>query len=62
MIEELDKHHDDWCSVHLRRGDFQYKDTRITIDELLESLQKKIPHGTHLYIATDESDKSFLIY
>lgn len=59
VIEELDKNHNDWCSVHLRRGDFQYKDTRITIDELLESLQKKIPHGKHLYIATDESDKSF---
>ena len=59
VINKLDENQKDWCSVHLRRGDFQYKDTRITVEELLESLEKKIPHGTHLYIATDESDKSF---
>ena len=59
VILNLDKNHPGWCSVHLRRGDFQYKDTRISVNELLESLQKKIPTGTHLYIATDEKDKSF---
>jgi len=46
-------------AFHVRRGDFQYKATRVDADVLLEMAQRKIPDGTLLYMATDERDKSF---
>lgn len=46
-------------SFHVRRGDFQYKETRVTADELLRSCENEIPKGATLYIATDERKKDF---
>jgi len=46
-------------AFHVRRGDFQYKVTRVEANVLLEMAQRKIPEGTTLYMATDERDKSF---
>ena len=43
----------------MRRGDFQYKVTRASAEEILEMAKRKIPDGTVLYMATDERDKSF---
>jgi hypothetical protein len=49
----------DFDSFHVRRGDFQYVKTRVEATILLEQAQKKIPHNTTLYMATDERDKSY---
>lgn len=43
----------------VRRGDFQYKHTRIEADEILANINATIPVNTTLYIATDERDKNF---
>lgn len=46
-------------AVHIRRGDFQYKGTRLEADKLIEKSSDLIPAGTTVYIATDEKKKSF---
>jgi GDP-fucose protein O-fucosyltransferase len=46
-------------AFHVRRGDFQYKATRVDADVLLSMAQRQIPDGATLYMATDERDKSF---
>jgi hypothetical protein len=46
-------------AFHVRRGDFQYKVTRVDAKILLEMAQRKIPRNTVLYVATDERNKSF---
>ena len=49
----------DFYTMHIRRGDFQYKDTRIEAAQILESVRDVIPAQSVLYIATDETDRSF---
>ena len=49
----------DFDTFHIRRGDFQYKSTRVSAQELLAMAQRKIKDGTTLYMATDERDKEF---
>lgn len=46
-------------AFHVRRGDFQYKATRVEADELLAMAQRKIKDGTTLYMATDEGNRDF---
>ena len=46
-------------SIHVRRGDFQYKKTRVTAAEIYEMTKRQLPDNTTLYIATDERDKTF---
>ena len=46
-------------SIHVRRGDFQYKKTRISAAEIYDMLKRQLPEKTTLYIATDEKDKRF---
>jgi len=46
-------------SLHVRRGDFQYKKTRLDANKLLEKSRDKLEEGGVLYIATDEHDKNF---
>jgi len=40
-------------------GDFQYKDTRISGEQIFENVRDVIPEGATLYIATDEKVRSF---
>lgn len=49
----------EYDALHVRRGDFQYKKTRIDANDLLQRSQKQLKKGTTLFIATDERDKSF---
>ena len=49
----------DFDTIHIRRGDFQYKVTRFDAPKIVEMLNRKLSNGTTLYIATDERDKSF---
>lgn len=46
-------------SFHVRRGDFQYKETRVEASELLRSCKNEIPEGSTVYVATDERNKDF---
>ncbi|KAI2513334.1 GDP-fucose protein O-fucosyltransferase [Fragilaria crotonensis] len=46
-------------TFHIRRGDFQYKDTRVDAPVIYENMKHLIPEGTTIYIATDERDKRF---
>jgi hypothetical protein len=46
-------------SLHIRRGDFQYKNTRVDADVLYENSKLELEEGATVYIATDERDKAF---
>ena len=48
-----------WHSCHIRRGDFQFTQTRLSCDDLSRVLLLNIPVGDLLYIATDETDLDF---
>lgn len=43
----------------VRRGDFQYKNTRIEAAQILKNVQDVIPPNTTVFIATDERQKAF---
>lgn len=53
------KHDANFDTIHVRRGDFQYKNTRSSIDEIYAAISKHIHENSTIYIATDERDKSF---
>ena len=46
-------------SFHIRRGDFQFKTTRIPATEIYENSKDKLTANSTIFIATDERDKSF---
>jgi len=46
-------------SLHVRRGDFQYKKTKLSAEQLIAKSKDKLEEGGLIYIATDERDKSF---
>jgi hypothetical protein len=49
----------DFDTMHIRRGDFQYKMTRVDADEIYKLTKRKFAEGATVYIATDEHDKPF---
>lgn len=46
-------------SFHIRRGDFQFKTTRIPAEEIFENSKDELTPNTTIFIATDERDKRF---
>jgi GDP-fucose protein O-fucosyltransferase len=46
-------------SFHVRRGDFQYKNTRVEATEIHEVSKDKIASGSVVFISTDERNKQF---
>jgi hypothetical protein len=50
---------DDFDTIHIRRGDFQYKDTRVEAPAIVGMLSRKLKDNATLFIATDERDKKF---
>ena len=46
-------------TFHIRRGDFQYKDTRISAEEIIANTQEQLRPNSTIFIATDEQSKSF---
>jgi hypothetical protein len=46
-------------TFHIRRGDFQFKDTRIEAEEILLNSKDVLTVNKTLFIATDERDKKF---
>ena len=46
-------------SIHVRRGDFQFKQTRLDADDLYKKSKHVLTPGMVLFISTDERDKKF---
>jgi hypothetical protein len=46
-------------AFHVRRGDFQYKKTRVSAEELVAAAEAEVPKGRTVYVATDERQKDF---
>ena len=46
-------------AFHIRRGDFQYKVTRVDAQEIYDISKDIIPKGSTVYIGTDERNKTF---
>jgi hypothetical protein len=46
-------------AFHVRRGEFQYKGTRVTAQQMYEIARDQIPDNATVYIATDERDRHF---
>ena len=51
----------DYYALHIRRGDFQYKDVKISASEILSNLHYEngtviIPPGSLVYLSTDDPD------
>jgi GDP-fucose protein O-fucosyltransferase len=62
MRNHAKEHGDDqgiFDTLHIRRGDFQFKETRINATEIYNAIQDLIPEGTTVFIATDERDVQF---
>jgi hypothetical protein len=49
-----------FSAMHVRRGEFQYRNTRISTGEILRHTENLVPAGQTLYLATDETDPAFL--
>lgn len=46
-------------TFHIRRGDFQFKETRIGIEEIIKNTKDNLTPGSTIFVATDERDKKF---
>jgi len=51
--------HGDFDTLHVRRGDFQFKPTRVPVWVVYNKTKDHIPEGSTLYVATDEKDKDW---
>ena len=49
-----------YSAMHIRRGDFQYRETRIGAGDILRHIENLIPAGATLYLATEETGPEFL--
>lgn len=49
----------DFDSFHIRRGDFQFKSTRIEAQEIYDNVQDVLTENKTVYVATDERKKEF---
>ncbi|EED90839.1 predicted protein [Thalassiosira pseudonana CCMP1335] len=58
-VRERSKDNGLFDSMHVRRGDFQYKKTRLEANELIAKSKDNLIEGGLLYIATDERNKDF---
>jgi len=47
-----------YSAFHIRRGEFQYKEVKISADALMENVGNFIPANELIYIATDDKNKS----
>eukprot|EP00986_Skeletonema_menzelii_P005115 scaffold1811_cov145-Skeletonema_menzelii.AAC.6 len=49
----------DFDSFHIRRGDFQYKNTRLEADQIYENTKDKLQEKATVFVATDHQGKPF---
>jgi hypothetical protein len=45
--------------MHIRRGDFQYKQTQISAQQIYENSKQELTEGSVVFIATDHKKRSF---
>jgi hypothetical protein len=50
---------EDYYAIHIRRNDFQYEHVRIPCEDIVKHIDKRVPAGSKLYIATDHKEKDF---
>jgi hypothetical protein len=48
-----------FSAFHIRRGDLQYKEVKVSADVLLANVGHLLPRNELVYIASDEQNKSF---
>jgi hypothetical protein len=58
-VDALRREFGDFDSFHVRRGDFQFKRTRIEATEIYDNVKNVLSDNRTLFIATDERNKSF---
>lgn len=46
-------------AIHIRRGDFQFKATRLPVEEIFDNVKDVLPAHSLLYVLTDEKDASY---
>jgi hypothetical protein len=49
-----------YSALHIRRGDFQYQETRVEATSIIDHTAVLFHSGETVYVATDESDGAFL--
>jgi hypothetical protein len=59
IVNALNHEGKEWSTLHVRRGDLQYKDVKIPAEEWYENLKEIWNEGELLFIATDERNKTF---
>jgi len=59
IVNALNNEGKEWSTLHVRRGDLQYKDVKIPAEEWYENLKEIWNEGELLFIATDERNKTF---
>jgi hypothetical protein len=59
IVHALNAEFGTWSSWHVRRGDFQYKSTRLSIEEWYNNTKDVLKPNEPIYIATDERNKTF---
>jgi hypothetical protein len=59
IVHALNAEGKEWSSLHVRRGDFQYKEVKLPAEEWYENTKEIWRQGEVLFIATDERNKTF---
>ncbi len=59
IVDAINREGREWSTLHVRRGDLQYKEVKITGNEWYENLKEIWNEGELLFIATDERNKTF---
>jgi len=49
----------EYDSFHIRRGDFQYKNTRLEADQIYENSKDEIPANATVFVASDHQGRPF---
>ena len=49
----------EYDSFHIRRGDFQYKNTQLEADEIYENSKDELRENATVFIATDHNERDF---
>jgi hypothetical protein len=59
IVNALNREGKEWSTLHIRRGDLQYKEVKIPAEQWYENLKDVWNEGELLFIATDERNKTF---
>ena len=58
IVHALQKEFGTFSTYHVRRGDFQYKVTRLSMEEWYNNTKEVMKPGEAIYIATDDSNRT----